>query len=817
MLFKQNTFDPENTPFPPSLPENDEEVVEQAPRKRKRGCFGIFLLFMLLVGAAWGALLGAFVWLQENTSDTVKALEDFRPKLGSKIFSADGALLGEFAAEQRQYVRLSEIPLFVQKAVIATEDSKFYEHRGVRLESFLTVLVDSLRTGDMRGASTITMQLVRNVAEWNVESDENQPKTQVQPPSGWTNWLKSLTQGEVGTERDGISGIIRKLREIIVAFQVDRRYTKDDILEMYLNGAFLGVSAHGVQAAAQQYFGKDCWDLTLGEAATLAGLLRAPNATDLRAMVTISDPEARAKAIVKAKRAADRRDIVLTQMLENQFITREQYDAAIKESLMDEVITPEKRAKLVEEGKSGWAPNKFQAPYFSEEVRQFIRNQSGQQELFYDGLEIYTTLDMHLQQAAEKALLSALDDFDKKKRESLKREGKESEFVPVSGALVCIDNRPQFKGFVRAMVGGRDFEKEKYNTATQAKRQPGSSVKPFVWAAAIASGMTPSTIEVDEPYTFTNRWGKEWSPKNFRPEYLGPITLRTALHKSVNIVSVKLVQKLTMPVVRSYMQRAGIRTPIENAVGPTIALGTPEVTILDQCTAYSTFANGGMRYDPLMVTEIKNRDGIRVYDYQTATSREHEQAMPANVAYVMTYLMQGVCKYGTGASTQKEWETAQPGRPRAGKTGTTNESRNTWFCGFTPDFTCVVWLGYRDNRSLGSGEGFTGGRLANPIWTKFMIEAEKGLPVRDFDVPKGVVFFNVDLKSGLAGGSFKEAFIEGTAPPNTAPASSSTTSVVGENAPPSPTPPPVPVSAPTTSATPEPTGPVEDTESGGTF
>ena len=812
MLFNADKSDLENEPNIMTMPEN-EEVTEQTPRRQRRGCFGIFLIFMLLCGAAWGALLGAFVWLEENTSDTVKALEDFRPKVGSKIFSADGVLLGEFAAEQRQYVRLSEVPLFVQKAVIATEDDKFYEHQGVRLESFFNVLLDYLRTGNKRGASTITMQLVRNVAEWNVEDRESPTKNLEISATGWTNRLKSITQGEVGKEREGLAAIVRKLREIIVALQVDHRYTKDDILEMYLNGAFLGVSAHGIQAAAQQYFGVDCWDLTLGEAATLAGLLRAPNATDLWAMVTISDLDAREKAMKEAKSASDRRNIVLGQMLENKFITQEQYDTAIKESLLDEVITPEKRTKLMAEGKRGWAPNKFQAPYFVEEVRQFIRSQSDKQEVFYDGLEIFTTLDTRLQTAAEQALLSALDDFDKKKRESLKREGKESEFVPVAGALVCIDNRPQFKGFIRAMVGGRDFDKEKFNTATQAKRQPGSSVKPFVWAAAIASGMTPSTIEVDEPYTFTNRWGKEWTPKNFRPEYLGPITLRSALQKSVNIVSVKLVQKLTMPVVRSYMQRAGIRTPIDNAVGPTIALGTPEVTILDQCTAYSTFANGGMRYDPLMVTEIKNRDGIRVYDYQTTTPREHEQAMPANVAYVMTYLMQGVCKFGTGAGTQREWETAQPGRPRAGKTGTTNESRNTWFCGFTPDFTCVVWLGYRDNRSLGHGENMTGGRLANPIWTKFMIEAEKGLPVRDFDVPKGVVFHNVDLKSGIAGGSFKEAFIEGTAPPNSMPAAEPTSVVGGEGVPAAPVSEPAKTPEPATT----PTGPVEDTEAGGTF
>ncbi len=686
----------------------------------KRGCAGLFFGAMLLCAVAWGASLGAFVWVLDDTKSTIQALETFRPKVGSKVYSADGELLGEFSIEQRQLVSLSEIPLHLQRAFLATEDATFYEHHGVRPLAFASAFVDYLKSGRGRGASTITMQLVRNIE-----------------PLG------------VGQERS----IKRKLHEAIVAFQVERDFTKDEILELYLNQIFLGISAHGVEAASEQYFGKHCRDLTLGESATLAGLTRSPN---------------RNQPFKYPENALARRNIVLQQMLDNKFITAEEYQSALAETLEDSVVTPEEMAQREAQGKEGiWTPNKFKAPYFVEEIRQSILAQSDRAQVFEAGLEIHTTLDMRLQRAAETYLLKALDEFDAKKRESLKRQGKEDEFTPVAGALVCIDNRPGYRGYVRALVGGRDFENEKYNTATQARRQPGSSVKPFVWATAIASGMTPSDIIVDEPYERVDAWGNVWRPQNFGATYAGPITLRNALQKSINIVSVKLVERLTMPRVRTCLERAGIRTPIANAVGLTIALGTPEVTVLDQCVAYSIFPNGGWRYDPAMITEVRNRDGVAVPGFVKPVSRE--EAIPANVAYVMAYLMQGVCRFGTAANTQAQWEKAEPGRPRAGKTGTTNESRNAWFCGYTPDFTCVVWVGYRDNRSLGQGKDFTGGRLANPAWTNFMIAAEEGLPVRDFDVPDGVTFFDIDRNTGRAGGSFREAFITGTAPLREAP------------------------------------------------
>jgi penicillin-binding protein 1A len=431
------------------------------------------------------------------------------------------------------------------------------------------------------------------------------------------------------------------------------------------------------------------------------------------------------------------------------------------------VVTPEERAVMMAKGEGLWRPNQFRAGYFVEEAKQFLLHppapfevDATKDDIFAAGLEIRTTVNMRLQRAAEEALLGALEEFDEKKREALKRQGKEDEFYPVSGALVCIDNgklNPDEAGFVRALVGGRDFRHDKFNRATQAKRQPGSSIKPFVWAAALdGRDMTPSTIMYDRPYVKAN-----WAPKNFDGKYSGPITLRRALEKSVNIVSILLVDKVGMARVRSYYQDAGITLPIDDSVSTTIALGTPVVYPIDQCAAYATFAMGGTHVRPTMITEVIDRDGFKRFDHTNFPKRN--SAFSPELAYVMTYLMEGVTKYGTGTRTK------DLGRPCAGKTGTSNDSKDVWFCGFTPQYTCVVWVGYDDNRSLGRGNDYTGGRLACPIWTKFMIKAHEGLTTEEFTKPHAVEMINVSRESGLAGGNFPEAFMPGTKPPSAPP------------------------------------------------
>lgn len=693
------------------------ETPQEKPlyKRAPRGCGGIFFVFIVVAAALWGASLGFFVGLLDEAQSQIEVLEDFRPKVGSKVYSADGEFLGEFSytTNYRQLVSLNEIPLYLQKAFLATEDHVFYEHHGVRPDAVIKAALRTLRSGHLYGGSTITQQIVRN-----------------------------LEPTQVGRERS----IERKLKEMLYALQLERKYTKDEILELYLNQIFLGGSASGVEAAAHQYFGKRCQDLTLSEAAILAGLARAPNSNR-----PDRNPE----------NALTRRDIVLQQMFESGFITADERDAAIAEEV--DTITPEERLAMMATGEGFWGPNEFIAPYYVEEVRRRIMGagpgQVSKQELLEGGLEVHTTLDLRLQRAAEDVLLTKLDEFDAMRLEQLKNQGREEDFIPVWGGLVCIDNRPGYEGAVRALVGGRDWQKSKFNTVTQALRQPGSSVKPFVWTAAIASGLTPSHMELDEPFVRIDPWThKRWTPQNFDGTFDGPMTLRTALEKSRNIVSIKLVERLGLPLVKSYMVRAGIRkSEIPDEVKLTIALGTPVITILEQCTAYSTFAKNGYYAEPMFVREIRNPDGF--VRFQGDVKMEDEPAIPPNVAYVVGYIMQGVAQWGTGARSR------DLDRPRAGKTGTTNDNRDVWFCGFTPQYTCVVWLGYKDNRSLGRGSNYTGGRQACPVWTEFMVRAHKDLPVKDFDVPEGVVFYDVDKKSGLAGGSFREAFVEGTRPP----------------------------------------------------
>jgi len=715
----------------------------------RRGCAWLFFSFMLIIGALWGSALGVFVWILDDAQNVISSLETFRPKTGTKVYADSGELLYTFTIEDRQLVPLSQIPLHVQKAFIATEDALFYSHKGVRPDAIINAVLYGLRTGRFRGGSTITQQVVRNVE----------------------------TLG-VGQERS----VKRKIREAIVALQVEREFTKDEILELYLNQVFLGINAYGVESASRQYFGKSVQDLTLSEGATLAGLTRAPN---------INEP------INHFKNAIERRNIVLGQMLEEGFITEKEYQEALAEDLSSRVITPEKREQLKKEGIDIYEPYRMKAPYFVEEIRKILLSKYSVSEVFEGGLSVYTTLDYPLQKVAETTLEEHLTKFDKPRLET-------KDFLPVSGALVCIDNRPGYEGFVRALVGGRNWEEEKYNTATQAKRQPGSSVKPFIWMSAIASGMTPSTLINDSPFVRVMPNGRVWAPKNFDGSFRGPIPLRQAIEKSVNIVSIRLVDMLGLPFVRTFFERCEMNTVVSNSVGLTLGLGTVEVTTLSHTIAYSVFAHNGMKFYPVFIKEIRDAEGLLLYDYHLYQQRE--QVVDPKVAYVTMHMLKGVCTpdsslgyYPTGhrASALK--------RPVGGKTGTTNDSRDAWFCGFTADFTTVVWVGYKDNRSLGRGVNYTGGRLACPIWVDFMMFAEKDLPVRDFTVPSGVQFYKINRITGTLGGSYTEAYIEGTAPPTYYAVPEKTEEAIPEEA----LLEPIDQNQPSTSTTTEPTTPSE--------
>jgi penicillin-binding protein 1A len=317
------------------------------------------------------------------------------------------------------------------------------------------------------------------------------------------------------------------------------------------------------------------------------------------------------------------------------------------------------------------------------------------------------------------------------------------------------------------MVGGRDFDTRKFNNATQAKRQPGSGVKPFVWLTALDNGMTPSDYLIDEPVEYIDAVGTPYKPVNFSGKFLGPIPIRLGLELSKNIISIKLADRFTTPLVRSYMRSAGFKLPINE--GLSMALGASDTRIIDQAESYATLANGGIRVDPTMITQIRDRDGIVRYDAEDF--RKPKRVFAADASYQIVHLMQGVCEPDPRQRISPSGRRTEPlKRPRAGKTGTSNRSTNVWFNGFTPQYTCIIWMGYDDNRTLGKARlTYTGGVLASPIWTKFMIEAHRGLPVEDFKVPSGVEFYEIDRLTGLVGGDYTEAYIRGTKPPKNPP------------------------------------------------
>ncbi|HRK35553.1 MAG TPA: PBP1A family penicillin-binding protein [Candidatus Hydrogenedentes bacterium] len=694
-------------------------------RMNARGCGFLFFLFMLVAGAAFGSALGFFSWRMEKAKAQIESLDQFRPKIGSKVYADGGAVfLGEYNVENRQLVRLNEIPLILQKAVVAAEDAVFYQHKGVRPDALFQTGLRAMRTGRVRGASTITMQLVRNAEEATGVTKERTPS--------------------------------RKLLEMIVALQVEREFTKDEILELYLNQVFLGGSAHGVEAAAQQYFGKSCKDVTLQEAATIAAILPSPNAY---------------RPDFHPDRTQHQRNLILDRMLEHGFITAEEFERARGTSVKDYTLTQEQRLARMNEEAGMLTPNKFRAPYFVREmkIRMLQEQKFDDQQLIDDGYEIVTTLDMRLQKAAEEALFEQLRKVDERKLKALQRAGREEEFVPVQGALVCMDNRPEFAGYVRALVGGRNWEEEQFNMATQAARQPGSSVKPFVWAAALEHGrnkkISPTTIRVDGPFTKMGGNGQVWSPRNFSGDYSGPVSLRLALEKSINTVAVRLTEEFGVNAIKETIQECGFSIPIPADASLTVALGSHSVTALEQCAAYAMFPNGGKYAKPIFIEAIKDRDGLEMY----RAKPKPEQRMKPDVAFVMLHMMRGVCEspWGTGGRT------SALKRPRAGKTGTSNDARDVWFCGFTPEYTCVVWIGYKDNRSLGQGADYTGGRLTVPVWTNFMMKALEGQEVKDFKEPEGanIEWHKVTRQTSRGSqGGFNEAFIKGTYAPPAPPA-----------------------------------------------
>lgn len=515
----------------------------------------------------------------------------------------------------------------------------------------------------------------------------------------------------------------RKVREAILAFKIEKYLSKEEILYLYLNQIFLGHGSYGVAVAAETYFGKSVEELNLAESALLAGLPQAPSKYS-----PLHHPE----------QARRRQIYVLNRMVEEGIISRQEYFNALKTPLKFR----SKQTNFTEK-----------APYFVEYVKKYVEEKYGKELFLKGGLQIYTTIDLHLQEEAQKAVEMGLKEIEKRQKYQYKKGEPHLE-----GALVCFDLET---GYVKAMVGGRDYRRSQFNRATQARRQTGSAFKPIVYASALDKGYTPVSIIVDSPLVF-EYGNKVWKPKNFDGKFLGPTTFRHALTHSINVVTVKIAQDIGVNYIRDYARNLGISSPLHENL--SMALGSSSLSLFELTKAYAVFANQGKRFNPIFVKKILDRDGKILEENPPLLLQEERkgvQVISPQTAYLMTHLLQDVVQRGTG------WRAKSLGRPVAGKTGTTDHFLDAWFIGYTPDLITGVWVGFDEEESLGDNE--TGARAALPIWVQFMSAVLKEREIKDFSVPEGIEFMMVDPKTGQinkAKGSVLECFKEGTIPIN---------------------------------------------------
>ena len=708
------------------------------------GLLSLLLLIGLALAVAYPNLPG------------ISSLTDYRPKLPMRVFSADGVQLGEFGEERRNFVPIAQIPQVMKDAVLAAEDARFYQHGGVDYKGVARAALENLRDARSQGASTITMQVARNF---------------------YLSTEKTFT---------------RKIYEVLLALKIEGLLSKDQILELYMNQIFLGQRANGFAAASEIYFGKKLKDVTISEAAMLAGLPKAPSAYN-----PISNP----------KRATVRQRYIVDRMFSNGFITEAQHDEALAQTLR---YRSQSDALLYGE-------------FVAETARQLIFSQYGD-EAYSRGLNVYLSVNAGDQMAAYRALRKGLMDFelrqvyrgpeayvdlpddaaliDARVAEALadhpdnddlraavvleatpravtvmlqsgdsiaitgeglrpvtsglsskagpkiqirrgavvrayrhptiaKGEWMLTQRPEVQGALVAMDPR---SGAVRALVGGFDFGKNKFNRVTQAWRQPGSSFKPFIYSAALERGFTPATVINDAPLFFdaVATGSQPWEPKNYDGKFDGPMPLQTALAKSKNMVSIRILNSIGTGYAQGWIENFGFERSKHPAY-LTMALGAGSVTPMQMVTAYSVFANGGYLMAPLLIQRVTDNKGKLLLQSKLPVLDEALRTVPARNAFVMDTLLQEVARSGTAARAQQLLKRTD----LYGKTGTTNDSMDAWFVGFQPTLAAVVWIGYDNPKKLGDRE--TGGGLSLPVWVEFMQHALKDVPVHELTPPAGVV------------------------------------------------------------------------------
>ena len=641
------------------------------------------LILFVLGGLGVGvAALWVFTILPRSLPP-VTALENFEPVQGSKIFDDSDELITEFHVERRIFVPLTQIPKALKDAILATEDARFYSHFGVDPMGIARAVYQNFRHGRIvEGGSTITQQLAK---------------------------VLFLTPDK---------SLDRKLKEAVLAVELERRYSKDRLLEMYLNQIYFGHGAFGVEAAARTFFGKSVKDLSIPESALLAGLPKAPSTYS-----PFEHPDA-------AKR---RRAIVLARMVDVNVLK----DAEAKNlaAAKLDLVPPERRRTT--------------GQHYLEYVQQLLESAYGADVVFKGGLQVYTTLSPTMQLKAEQSLREGLKALETRRLKASEKAGTAPLTERPEGALLALD--PQ-TGHIKAMVGGYDFFKSEFNRATQARRQPGSSFKPFVYIAALEAGLTAATEVEDSPVEFPGGPnGKPWKPENYDRKFRGPVTLQQALEESVNVATVKVQERIGLRRTINVARRMGVQSPLGENL--SLALGTSELSLLELTSAYGTLANQGQWLHPTTVRYVLDAQGKLLEE----NVPEPKQVLAPELAFVATQMLKGTIDRGTGVAAKAL------GRPAAAKTGTTNDYSNAWFIGFTPQLATGVWVGYDRPRSLGKDE--TGSRVAVPIWTTFMQSALAGMPAEDFPIPEKVVLVPVDLdRAGNCTRPALMAFVVGTEP-----------------------------------------------------
>ncbi len=641
------------------------------------------ILITGLVGLLSGASAGAFLALTRDLPQ-IRGLENFEPSAGTRIYSADHVLLAELYLERRTPVPIGQIPDSLKSALIATEDRQFYTHSGIDLKGILRAVVKDIMAGQfVEGASTITQQLAKTLF---------------------------LTQEKT---------ISRKIKEAILAIQLERRYTKDELLGLYLNQIYFGSGAYGVESAARLFFGKPASQMDLAQCALIAGLPKAPS---------------RYSPLVNSDLAEKRRNLVLHIMRDQELITASQYRLATGEPVLD-------TSRETVPGS---------APYFVQHIKPTLEAAIGPSLLYKGGLTVHTTLIHRHQKTAEQAIEDGII------RLRQRTESKRKPEPTPQGALVAIDIRT---GGILAMVGGNSFAESAFNRAVDARRQPGSAFKPIIYALAIARGFTQASLVLDAPVVFKGANNNEdWQPENFSKRYQGEMTLRHALTHSKNIPAVRLVERLGPSAVVQFAHRLGIDSPLSPNL--SIALGAAETTLIELTAAFSVFPNGGNHIQPFGVTEILDRDNTVLWQVKPGI----RSVITETQAAIMVDMLQGVIEEGTGKPARRL------SMPVAGKTGTTNDCKDALFVGFSPTVVTGVWVGMDDFTPLGNME--TGARTALPIWIDFMAATQPEPTIGYFGIPDNMKKVLMDPVTGrvtaVGGKDTVEAlFVKGTEPKGT--------------------------------------------------